>query len=62
MEKFISVEDAFTIQDSWLKNTYFLLKIFSKSDTKTLGLELRDVMPIEYNSILNIPLNHKYNT
>lgn len=43
-EKFLSVENEFTIKDGVLLNSYFLLKRFGQSDEKAFGLDKSDVV------------------
>jgi KUP system potassium uptake protein len=63
LEKFLSVENEFSIKDSWLLNSYFILKRMSISDTKAFGLDKSDVvveeLPIVYQPTTNISLNRK---
>jgi KUP system potassium uptake protein len=63
LEKFLSVENEFSIKDSWLLNSYFILKRMSVSDTKAFGLDKSDViveeLPIIYQPTSNITLIRK---
>jgi KUP system potassium uptake protein len=63
LEKFLSVENEFSIKDSWLLNSYFILKRMSISDTKAFGLDKSDVvveeLPMVYQPTTNISLNRK---
>lgn len=44
IEKFLSVENEFTLRDGILLNSYFLLKSWSLSDEKAFGLDKSDVV------------------
>lgn len=44
LEKFISVENEFTLRDGVLLNSYFLLKNLGLSDEKAFGLDKSDVV------------------
>ena len=63
LEKFLSVENEFSVQDSWLMNSYFVLKSLSISDTKAFGLDKSDVtieeIPIVYQPSSTINLSRK---
>ncbi len=63
LEKFLSVENEFSIKDSWLLNSYFILKRMSVSDTKAFGLDKSDVvveeLPMVYQPTTNISLSRK---
>ncbi len=48
IEKFISVENEFTLRDGILLNTYFFLKNLGQRDEKAFGLEKSDVVVEEY--------------
>ena len=43
-EKFISVENEFTLRDGVLLNSYFVLKNLGQSDEKAFGLDKSDVV------------------
>jgi KUP system potassium uptake protein len=43
IEKFLSVENEFTIREGLLLNTYFFLKKLGQSDEKAFGLDKSDV-------------------
>lgn len=45
IEKFISVENEFTLKEGLLMNSYFFLKRLGQSDTKAFGLDKSDVLP-----------------
>jgi KUP system potassium uptake protein len=47
IEKFISVENDFSLKESLMLNSYFLLKSFGQSDEKAFGLDKSDVV-VEY--------------
>ena len=63
LEKFLSVENEFSVKDGWLINSYFILKRLSISDTKAFGLDKSDVvveeLPMVYQPTTNISLNRK---
>ncbi|HRA12812.1 MAG TPA: KUP/HAK/KT family potassium transporter, partial [Chitinophagaceae bacterium] len=44
LEKFISVENEFTLRDGVLLNSYFVLKNLGQSDEKAFGLDKSDVV------------------
>ncbi|MBL7939351.1 MAG: KUP/HAK/KT family potassium transporter [Flavobacteriales bacterium] len=44
IEKFLSIENDFTLRNSMLLNSYFLLKRLGQSDAKAFGLERNDVV------------------
>lgn len=48
IEKFISVENEFTLKEGILLNTYFFLKGLGQRDEKAFGLEKSDVVVEEY--------------
>ena len=60
IEKFLSVENEFTLRDGILLNAYFKLKHLSQSDEKAFGLDKSDVIiedtPLIYQPINNIEL------
>ena len=51
IEKFLSVENEFTLRDGLLLKAYFRLKQLSLSDEKAFGLDKSDVV-IEYTPLL----------
>lgn len=61
IEKFLSVENEFTLRDGILLNSYFLLKNMGLSDEKAFGLDKSDVLveqtPLIYNPIQNVQLS-----
>ena len=63
LEKFLSVENEFSVKEGWLINSYFILKRMSISDTKAFGLDKSDVvveeLPMVYQPTTNISLNRK---
>lgn len=63
LEKFLSVENEFTIKDSLLMNSYYMLKNCSLSDTRAFGLDKCDVeieeIPFVYHPIVNLELERK---
>ncbi len=60
IEKFLSVENEFTLREGILLNTYFTLKKFSLSDERAFGLDKSDVIlehvPLVYQPISNVEL------
>lgn len=60
LEKFLSVENEFTIRDGLLLNSYFYLKHMGLSDEKAFGLDKSDVVseqvPLLYHPATNIEL------
>lgn len=60
IEKFLSVENEFTVKDGLLMNTYFLLKRLGQRDEKAFGLDKSDVVvedvPLLYQPVQNIEL------
>lgn len=44
IEKFISVENEFTLKEDLLLNSYFFLKRLGLSDVKAFGLDKSDVI------------------
>lgn len=60
IEKFLSVENEFSIRKGILLNTYFLLKRISLSDEKAFGLDKSDVIveyiPLIYEPVTNVQL------
>lgn len=60
IEKFLSVENEFTLRDGLLLNSYFLLKRFGQSDEKAFGLDKSDVevehVPLVYQPVQKIEL------
>ncbi|HTN47294.1 MAG TPA: KUP/HAK/KT family potassium transporter [Flavipsychrobacter sp.] len=65
IEKFLSVENEFTLRDGLLLNSYFFLKNLSLSDEKAFGLDKSDVIveetPLVYHPIQNIELSRNQN-
>ncbi|MBI4930711.1 MAG: KUP/HAK/KT family potassium transporter [Bacteroidetes bacterium] len=63
IEKFLSVENEFTLKDGLLLNGYFLLKQFGQSDEKAFGLDKSDVaveqIPLVYQPVQKIALTRK---
>jgi len=54
IEKFVSVENEFTLRESMLLNSYFLLKNMGLSDEKAFGLDKSDVI------VEHVPLIYQY--
>ncbi len=65
IEKFLSVENEFTLRDGLLLNSYFFLKSLGLSDEKAFGLDKSDVVteqtPLVYHPIQNIELIRNQN-
>jgi len=63
IEKFLSVENDFTIKDGWLLYSYFWLKRLSLSEEKAFGLDKSDVeieeIPMVYQPITKLELIRK---
>lgn len=63
IEKFLSIENEFTLRDGLLLNAYFYLKQLGLNDEKAFGLEKSDVVieqvPLLYQPIQNIDLVRK---
>jgi KUP system potassium uptake protein len=63
LEKFLSVENEFTVKDSMLLHSYYILKNWSLSDTRAFGLDKSDVeieeVPFVYQPIVNLELERK---
>lgn len=63
IEKFLSVDNEFSIRDGLLLNGYFYLKHLSLTDEKAFGLDKSDVVveqvPLIYQPIKNIELERK---
>ena len=66
IEKFLSVENEFTLRDGLLLNAYFYLKHLGLNDEKAFGLDKSDVVieqvPLLYHPIQNIDLVRKEKT
>lgn len=64
IEKFLSVENEFTLKDGLLLNAYFFLKKMSLSDERAFGLDKSDVIteevPLVYQPITTIELTRNY--
>ena len=63
LEKFLSVENEFSVGEGFLLNSYYFLKSLSLSDTKAFGLDKSDVaieeIPIVYHPSANLTLHRK---
>ena len=61
IEKFLSVENEFTLREGLLLNSYFFLKQLGQSDERAFGLDKSDVeieqVPLIYHPVQNIQLN-----
>ncbi len=66
IEKFLSVENEFTLRDGLLLNSYFFLKGLGLSDEKAFGLDKSDVAveqtPLIYHPTQNIELTRTPNS
>jgi len=60
LEKFLSVENEFSVKEGLLLNSYYMLKHWSLSDTRAYGLDKSDVeieeIPFVYQPILKLEL------
>ena len=60
IEKFLSVENEFTVRDGLLLNMYFFLKRLGQRDEKAFGIDKSDVViehiPLVYQPIANVEL------
>lgn len=60
IEKFLSVENEFTLKESLMLNAYFFLKQLGQSDEKAFGLDKSDVaveyIPLVYNKAQHVAL------
>jgi KUP system potassium uptake protein len=65
IEKFLSVENEFTLRDGILLNSYFILKQLGQSDEKAFGLDKSDVIveqvPLIYQTAARIELKREGN-
>lgn len=65
LEKFLSVENEFTLKEGLLLNGYFYLKQLGQSDEKAFGLDKSDVVveqvPLVYHSAPAVTLTRKFN-
>ena len=63
IEKFLSVENEFTLREGLLLNGYFMLKRFGQTDEKAFGLDKSDVavehIPLVYHPVGSIGLKRK---
>ena len=63
IEKFLSVDNEFTLREGVLLNSYFLLKHLGQSDEKAFGLDKSDVVveliPLVYHPVQHIQLVRK---
>ncbi|MGN6567346.1 MAG: KUP/HAK/KT family potassium transporter [Flavipsychrobacter sp.] len=66
IEKFLSVENEFTLRDGLLLNSYFFLKNLGLSDEKAFGLDKSDVIvehtPLIYHPAQNVELTRSQHT
>jgi KUP system potassium uptake protein len=65
IEKFLSVENEFSLREGIFLNTYFILKDISLSDEKAFGLDKSDVVvehiPLVYQPVQNVELERTVN-
>ena len=63
LEKFLSVENEFTVKDAFLLNSYYMLKNWSLSDIKAFGLDKSDAeieeVAFVYQPIIKLELERK---
>ena len=63
LEKFLSVENEFSVKDGFILNSYYMLKNWSLSDTRAYGLDKSDVeieeVAFVYQPITNLELERK---
>lgn len=63
LEKFLSVENEFTVKDAFLLNSYYMLKNWSLSDIKAFGLDKSDAeieqVAFVYQPIIKLELARK---
>lgn len=63
IEKFLSVENEFTLREGLLLNAYFFLKRFGQNDEKAFGLDKSDVkieyVPLIYHPAENVSLHRR---
>ena len=63
MERFLSVENEFSLKDGLVMNTYFLLKRYSQKDVDAFGIDkssvIKEQTPMVFESIGNIHLSRK---
>jgi KUP system potassium uptake protein len=64
IEKFLSVDNEFTLREGVLLTSYFLLKQLGQSDEKAFGLDKSDVeveqIPLVYHPVQHVPLLRKH--
>jgi KUP system potassium uptake protein len=60
IEKFLSLENEFTVREGLLLNSYFFLKYLGQSDEKAFGLDKSDVeieqVPLVYHRVDDVAL------
>lgn len=65
IEKFISVENDFSLKESMMLNSYFFLKGLGQNDEKAFGLDKSDVVveyvPLVYNAAQHLELKRSDN-
>jgi KUP system potassium uptake protein len=63
LEKFLSVENEFSMKEGFLLHSYYMLKNWSLSDARAYGLDKSDVeieeVPFVYQPIVNLELERK---
>ena len=65
IEKFLSVENEFSLREGVLHNSYFFLKRLGQSDEAAFGLDKSDVLveqiPLVYQPVTNMELKREEN-
>jgi len=65
IEKFLSVENEFSLREGLLLNSYFFLKRLGQRDETAFGLDKSDVVieqiPLVYQPVTNVELKHEVN-
>jgi KUP system potassium uptake protein len=65
LEKFVSVENEFSLKEGILLNSYFALKHMGLSDEKAFGLDKSDVVveqvPLVFQPVHQVQLTRVYN-
>jgi KUP system potassium uptake protein len=65
IEKFLSVENEFSLREGLLLNSYFFLKRLGQRDETAFGLDKSDVVieqiPLVYQPVTNVELKHEEN-
>ena len=60
IQKFLSIENEFSFEDSFILNSYFAILNLGQSDKKAFGLEMGDTaierIPLVVSPVINVPL------